>query len=314
MVYPIYLRARLGETDVGELVLTRRTTQKRGRTLPKSMVRIDHFQESAGERRRVLLIAEEPSLRSLISTLLVTMGCTCVVSSITEVDVLLERETFDAVVLKLNHSPLMTEQALLKIKKNRPSLSKRILVIRSDLTDPQTIELVERYDLRQVSHETLLQQLWTTLQDLFAFPRSPKLVPHSMETAQMIFDSLSSPLPAGVRGSLGGSRRLAYQHKIATIDLLIAPKEDRARISITGQVLYSVEKSDDSKGLPVLLISGMRTVARTSTNQFGEFSFECEPVEDACVEMRLGKGAWVSLPLGKMDWMKGSMVELKPES
>jgi CheY-like chemotaxis protein len=254
----------------------------------------------ANEKRRILLITEESSLRSLISTFVLTMGCACTAASSTEVATILEREAFDAVLLDADYSEIAIETVLLMTEESRPSLLTRILVIRSGLTAPQTIELIERHQLRQVSQESLLQQLWAVLQDIFTSPRSG-LAPNNMHTAQMIFDSFSWPAPIGLRGSRTDSRQLAYQHRNAIIDLLIEPR-GVGKISIMGQVLNSSKQKSERESLPVLLVNGMRTIARTSTNQFGEFRLECAPVRDACVEMRLRKGAWVSLPLGKLDW------------
>ena len=253
------------------------------------------------DKRRILLVTENQSLRSLISTFLVTMGCACAAASNAKLETILGRDTFDAVLLDADHSEIALETVLLKTQEDHPSLSTKILVIRSGLTAPETIELIERYELRQVSQESLLQQLWVVLQDIFTSPQQPKLAPHSMHTAQIIFDSFSWPAPIGLRGSRMDSRQLAYQHRSAIIDLLIEPK-GVGRIAIMGQVLQSPKQSSESDGLPVLLVNGMKTMARTSTNQFGEFRLEFAPVRDACVEMRLREGAWVSLPLGKLDW------------
>jgi len=53
----------------------------------------------------------------------------------------------------------------------------------------------------------------------------------------------------------------------------------------------------------VLLIDGMTTVARTTTNQFGEFLLEFEIMEDPGLQIRVREG-WAAIPLGKMDWAK----------
>jgi CheY-like chemotaxis protein len=256
---------------------------------------------TANEKRRILLITEEPSLRSLISTFVLTMGCACTAVSSADVATILEREAFDAVLLDADYSEIALETVLLMTEESRPSLLTRILVIRSGLTAPQTIELIERHQLRQVSQENLLQQLWAVLQDIFTSPQRSKLAPSNKHTAQMIFDSFSWPAPIGLRGSRTDSRQLAFQHGNAIIDLLIEPR-GVGKISIMGQVLNSSKKRGESDSLPVLLVNGMRTIVRTSTNPFGEFRLECAPVRDACVEMRLRKGVWVSLPLGKLDW------------
>jgi CheY-like chemotaxis protein len=274
---------------------------ERSHSIPTAMMQPTVPEAPANEKRRILLITEEPSLRSLISTFVVTMGCACAAASSTEVETILEREAFDAVLLDADYSEIAVETVLLKIQESRPSLLTRILVIRSGLTAPQTIELIERHQLRQVSQESLLQQLWAALQDIFTSPQQPQLAPPSMHTAQIIFDSFSWPAPIGLRRSRTDSRQLAYRHRNAIIDLLIEPR-GVGKIAIMGQVLQSSKQKGESEGLPVLLVNGMKTIARTSTNQFGEFRLECAPMRDACVEMRLREGAWVSLPLGKLDW------------
>jgi hypothetical protein len=95
---------------------------------------------------------------------------------------------------------------------------------------------------------------------------------------------------------------LAYRHRNTTLDVLIELREGPTPIAITGQVLHSPKKSGELADLSVLLVSEMKALARTTTNQFGEFRLECALMEDACVEIRLREGEWVSLPLGKLDW------------
>lgn len=270
------------------------------------MLQQNNPEDSSGERRRILLIGAEPSQEALISTFLVTMGCTCATVSSREMSAVIERETFDAVLLALDRSQVYAEKTILRIKEIRPSLAERTLVITSSFTDRQTIELIERHDLQQVSQGALLGQLWSALQGMFAGPRLPKLAPQNMQIAQVIFDSFRSPLPAGVRGLHAPARQLAYQHKSATIDLIIEPREGRGGISISGQVLDATKRKGE--GLAVLLTSDLKTLARTTTNQFGEFGLEFELAKEACLEIRLGEGVWVSLPLGKMDWVKKRMT------
>src|SRR5262245_39928773 len=197
---------------------------ERSHSIPTAMTQSLIPETPAAEKRRILLITEEPSLRSLISTFVLTMGCACAAVSSTEVAAVLERETFDAVLVDADYSEIAVETVLLMTQESRPSLLTRILVIRSGLTAPQTIELIERHQLRQVSQESLLQQLWAVLQDIFTSPQRSRLAPTNMHTAQMIFDSFSWPAPIGLRGSRTDSRQLAFQHRSAIIDLLIEPR------------------------------------------------------------------------------------------
>lgn len=251
------------------------------------------------EQRRILLITEDPPLRALVSGFLVTMGCACAMVSTRDMDAIIERESFDAVLLDVRHSRVSFRQALQKIKKNRPRLSERILLIRRNPAETQTIDLISGASLQQISDGIQMQQLWTILQERFKVSEKAKLVPRRMRVGRVIFDSSSARVAAGMRTGRIDSRRLAYQHKNSTVDFLIEPREASGKMLVTGQVLHRGKKGHEIEGLPVLLVSGDRTVARTTTNSFGEFSVECEPIEDACIEMRLGEGEWIFLPLGR---------------
>ena len=261
-----------------------------------------NFKAPPVQRRKVLLGGVEPSVQGLISTFLFTMGWTCTVAQkMEEVPAILQREVFDALVIDLGHSEEQAERTILRIKELRPSLGDRMLVISNGTADHRILELVERHDLIQLSQAGLLPQLWATLQELLVFPRSRELPSRGMPVARMIFDSFRPPLAAGVRGLAPGTRQLAYQHKGTIIDLSIELADGSGRMSLAGQVLDG-ERRGKNDGLPVLLVSGNGTLARTVTNQFGEFQVECDFPEDVSIEIRLGERSWVLVPLGKMDW------------
>jgi CheY-like chemotaxis protein len=260
------------------------------------------------QRRKVLLAGVEPSVQGLISTFLLSMGWTCtVVQNKEDAPAILQQEGFDAVVIDPGHSEVLAEQVVLRIKQMRPSLGDRLLVISSGPVDPKILELVERHNLIQLSQEGLLPHLWATLQEVVVFPRPRELPSRGMPVARMTFDSFRYPLPAGVRGSFPGARQLAYQYKRTIIDLSIDFVDRAGRMSLAGQVLDS-ERKGKTEGLPVLLVGGTGTMARTATNQFGEFHVECDFPEEVSLEIRLGERSWVLIPLGKMDWAKERMT------
>jgi CheY-like chemotaxis protein len=279
----------------------------------KKMLQSKNPEAPSVQRRKVLLVGAEPSVQGLISTFLVTMGWTCtVVPDKEETPATLQREAFDAVVIDLGRSETRAEQAILTIKQIRPSLGDRMLAISSDVGDHKMSELMERHGLIQLSQEGLLPQLWAALQQLFVSPRSRELPPRGMQVARMIFDSFRHPLPGGVRGSSPAARQLAYQHNKTIIDLSIQFAEGSGGLSLAGQVLDERKGKNDS--LSVLLVSGTGTLARTATNEFGEFHLECEFPEDASLEIRLGERSWVLLPLGKMDWAEKQVPARPAES
>lgn len=264
-------------------------------------------------RRKVLLVGAEHSVQGLISTFLLTMGWTCtVVQNREEAPTILQREAFDAVVIDLGRTETDAEQVILRIKQIRPSLGDRMLAISDGAGDHKMLELMERHNLIQVSQEGLLPQLWAALQQLFTSPRSLELPPRGTQVARMIFDSFRHPLPGGVRGLSAATRQLAYQHNKTIIDLSIEFAEGSGRLSLAGQVLD--ERKGKNDGLSVLLVSGIGTLARTATNEFGEFHIECEFPEDLSLEIRLGERSWVLVPLGKMDWAVKQMAVRPAES
>lgn len=274
------------------------------------MVQTGNSEDMTSASRRILFITQD-ALWGLISPFLVSMNCVCCRVSSDELGLILEREMFAAVLVETNHGQLPAEQALLRIKKTRSSLLKRVLVIRRSQTEPQTMELMDPHSLLEVSKTINVAGLWAALLDIFAqlsVVAAPKVL-----TAQLIMDSRLSA-PAGLRGLASHSRQLVYRHEGTTIDLLIEPRESSRGLAITGQVVDRKGKSGDHSSLPVLLTGGARNQGRASTNQFGEFSLECEAVEsmmeDTCVEVRLGEGAWISLPIGKMGWQRERVEDL----
>jgi CheY-like chemotaxis protein len=268
------------------------------------MLQRKHFEAAIFSKRKVLLVGTEPSVQGLISTFLVTMGWICTVATTQEtVPDVLQREAFDAVLIDLGPSVAAAERVILRIKQIRPSLADRMLVICNGSPDREKAELMERHDLVQVSQEGLLQQLWSTLQDLVAPSRPREAALRGVQIARLIFDSFRYPLPAGVRGVSPGIRQIAYQYKQAIIDLAIDFTEKPSRISLAGQVLDR-ERKGKNEDLPVLLVDGTGTRVRTATNQFGEFQMEFESDDDLSIQVRLGERCWVSIPLGKTDWMR----------
>jgi hypothetical protein len=259
------------------------------------------------DKRKVLLIGADRSVQGLISTFLVTMGWTCTVLAAPEtVSAALQREAFDAVLFGLGLSEAVTEAAIVRIKQIRPSLAGRIMVISDGLPSREVAELIERHDLvrvSQASQEGLLQQLWTALHELVVSPRSRELSPRSVQVARMIFDSFENPSPDGLRTLSSNARQLAYQFKEAVIDLSLDCAEGPNRISLAGQVL-DLERKGKHEGVSVLLVGGKGTLARTTTNQFGEFQMTFESADDLNLEMRLAERSWVLVPLGKMDWVR----------
>jgi len=235
------------------------------------------------------------------------MGWTCTAVSVQDgVLAAIERELFDVVLLDLDHAGAYAERILLRIKEIRPSLSERIVAISSERVDPQALELIERHDLPHLFQEHLLSQLWTTLENLFASRELSKVSSSNIQ-ARLLFDSFRLPSPPGVRSTGATGRHFTYEHNNTTIDVFLDCPAGSDRISLVGQVLDAAKAKGKNDSLPVVLIGGSGTLARTTTNHLGEFSLECEFTESVRLEIRLGERSWVTIPLGQMDWVKKQM-------
>jgi len=256
-------------------------------------------------RRRILLVGADLYSKDSISTLLNTMGLTCIaVSRSDDVPATIEREPLDAVLLHLGPSAAPLERTIRTIKTIRPSLAERIVVISKETVDRPTLDLIELQDLPHLRQEEhFLSALWTTLEDLF-LPGGMRKAARKPQSARLLFDSFRLPLAFDVRGSRTSGRHMTYEHNSTIIDVLVDRPTGSERISLVGQVLDSTKVVRMNFGLPVVLLDESGTLARTTTNQLGEFNLEFECAERLSLEIRLRERSWVTIPLGPMDWVR----------
>lgn len=128
------------------------------------------------ERRKVLIIEDEPSIRNTLYVLLAGLGCEGDVAYTGQQALSkISREAFDAVLLDLRCSNLTADEVVLGIKELRPNLVGRVLVITGEVADPKTLEFVERHCLPHVSRNRLPRELWTRLRGLLGLSTSPDL-------------------------------------------------------------------------------------------------------------------------------------------
>jgi DNA-binding NtrC family response regulator len=125
-------------------------------------------------RRKVLIIEDEPSIRNVLFVLLAGQGChSDVAYGGRQALAMLQKESFDAVLLDLRCSELQAEKVVSEIKEIRPNLVGRVLVITGEVTDPETLEIIERNCLPHVSQSRMMDELWTRLRSLLGFSHSP---------------------------------------------------------------------------------------------------------------------------------------------
>jgi len=125
-------------------------------------------------RRKILIVEDEPAIRNVIYALLAALGCDGDVAYGGQMALsMIQKESFDAVLLDLRCSQLPAEEMVAQIKELRPNLVGRVLVITGEVTDPRTLEVIERHCLPHVSEDRVLDELWGRLRSLLGLSGSP---------------------------------------------------------------------------------------------------------------------------------------------
>lgn len=265
----------------------------------------ENVEQLLSKRKRVILAGAATPDRDRISTFLSTMGWTCTtVAEEAAMLAALEREPFDAVLLDLGRSGMCTERTILAIREIRPSLSERILVVSGGDLNPETSELIERYDLAVLPHERLFSQLCIMLDNLCHKQGAYRSHRGKTRAARLLFDSFRFPLPAAVRTSAALGRHLSYKCDHTFIEMFLDRPLGSEKVSLVGQVFNETEREKQNPALPVVLVDQSGTLARTTTNGSGEFILEFTSADNVSLEIRLGEGSWVSIPVGTIDWLK----------
>jgi len=121
-------------------------------------------------RRKVLIIEDEPSIRNVLYVLLAGLGCDGDVAHDTHQALsMIRQDRFDAVLLDLRTAHL--PQMVSAITELRPNLVGRVLVITGEVSDPSTLEMLERYAVPHVPRSQVTSGLWGPLRTLLGFAR-----------------------------------------------------------------------------------------------------------------------------------------------
>lgn len=100
-----------------------------------------------------------------------------------------------------------------------------------------------------------------------------KWLPQIARMARLVFDT-SRHAAVAVRGSMPSSRQFMYKAEPFVIDLRVELEPVQSRVWLIGQVLNSRKPDVKIEDVDVLLLSGERLLAKTTTNPAGEFEFE----------------------------------------
>jgi DNA-binding response OmpR family regulator len=129
--------------------------------------------------RKVLIIEDEPSIRNTLYSLLASLGFDSLGFDGDEAHraqqalAMVSREKFDAVLLDLRCSDVLTEEVVSGIHRIRPSLTGYVLVVTGEVVGAETLELIERYALSRVPRNRLLQDLVGWLRAVFSITPLP---------------------------------------------------------------------------------------------------------------------------------------------
>jgi hypothetical protein len=108
----------------------------------------------------------------------------------------------------------------------------------------------------------------------FGLKRSLPLLRQLAQAAQLVFDSWSEPLPAGVRGGPGSVRRMLHKAGEFLIDLRIETTHGKSLVS--GQILHADKAEAATIGTGVVLVDEPEQIVKqTIADSLGEFQFEC---------------------------------------
>ena len=251
---------------------------------------------NGGERKKVLIVGEEPLARDDMRILLGSAGCECMVASnVQETLSVMEQKNFDAVVLDPQSSSSQAAEVISRINRFHPNLLRRLVIITDEDRDSETRHLAERYSIPCVQRKFLLQQLWGSLETWF---RPEAVFQDITHVARLISDSFRDPLPAGVRGLHDRSRRLLYGAGSLSVDLLIEPEPGASnRLTLAGQILDSAKPDRKFEGVPVTLQGWKGAAAQATTEEFGEFQLDFNFEANVSLEIRIAETNCITVPL-----------------
>lgn len=113
-------------------------------------------------------------------------------------------------------------------------------------------------------------------------------------TLALVFDSLSSPSMAGMRGA-SGARQLLFTCEEVTIDVRLEQQTEKNRVFMVGQILHRAT-NQGVMGTMVSVLSGNQVIAETWSNQFGEFQLECRIQEKLTISIGSPSDYRMALP------------------
>jgi hypothetical protein len=109
----------------------------------------------------------------------------------------------------------------------------------------------------------------------------------TLRLARLVFSSSAQPLCQGVRGAETATSHMLFEEGNYLLDLHLKPDAERNLVSVAGQILDRADSDRLYGNQPVSILRQNVELARTSTNEFGEFQLEFGPGEGILLAVRL---------------------------
>lgn len=247
--------------------------------------------ESQQDQPKVLMLGANALVRDNVRVLLRSMGYHCLVASARKDALrLLEHENPDAAILDPHFPECSPASVVAMFHKRAPGLRGRAIVLLSEESEPELLEVLDAYSVPRVRLDALLRELWPCLDSLVHRVLSPRIVTRG---APLVFDSFLELSFAGIRSLERGCRQLRYESDTLVADFSLEGQSDSRRMTLTGHVLDAAKGELQVGGVPVVMQGHAGLIGIAKTNQWGEFHFEFEPQPGITLEIRARENFWV---------------------
>jgi hypothetical protein len=134
----------------------------------------------------------------------------------------------------------------------------------------------------------------------FTAKREP--LTHLAAIGRMIFDSVSNPVPVGVRGTAVSARQVVYEAEGLIVDLRFERQPRSGTIAASGQVLdMQAPHCMIVKATIFLWTDRGHLLNSAEANDFGEFQFEFEPQDRLRISIESAGRRTLRIPLGNVN-------------
>ena len=121
------------------------------------------------------------------------------------------------------------------------------------------------------------------------------------QLAQLVFDSFTQPLTAGVRGATMNDRQLLYRAGNVAIDLRVEVKPGEVPMFLFGQILQEGQTGRGEQLVEVSLMEGTQTLGHTTTNELGEFEMHVPVLPGLVLSLQQQSGKNILIPLSAVE-------------